>query len=281
MRVALLPSRTVGIEATGLQFGRCDREGEITPCAVSGTPWTGCARLDRPPLMRNVAGLAVAFDQSNRTRPVAVLSAPGARGVVIGCARPETRRCRRSTTAIALALTGLEERIVDGLVLTGDLRRAARCAGVAYETARKVVKSAIAKAGVRRQAELVSAWVSLQAVGEALVGSVEEPMIALFGLTPRQARIADLVARGVEREEAAWRLGISIHVVKAELRAVFETCGVHTQAALAVLTAEVRVLQAVVTASEGWMSDSRAARTPSDEDRDRQGPGCGVLAVAS
>lgn len=248
----------MGIEATGLQFGRCDREGEITPCAVSGAPWIGCARLDRP-LMRNAAGLALALDQSNRTRPVAVLSAPDARGVVVGCARPETRRYRRSTTAIALALTGLEERIVDGLVLTGDLRRAARCAGVAYETARKVVKSAIAKAGVRRQGELVAAWVSLHAVGQALVGTVEEPMITLFGLTPRQARIADLVGRGLERGEAAWRLGISIHVVKAELKAVFEACGVHTQAALAVLTAEVRVLQAVVTANKGWMSDSRAA----------------------
>lgn len=160
---------------------------------------------------------------------------------------------------IGFDLTPAEERITAGLILTGDLRRAARRAGVGYETARKVIKSAIAKAGVRRQAELVSTWVSLQAVGETLDGPIDGPLVALFDLTPRQARIADLSGRGLERSQAACRLAVSPHVVKAELKAVFDACGVHSQTALAALTAEIRVLDALVRAQDERVPEQIAA----------------------
>lgn len=215
------------------------------------------------------AGLGVIWDARGRTRLLAIV--PDARTVtqepgawlgqrqVIVCAPGHPVEGPRSEASQRLGLTRLEERTVRALVATGDLRRAAASAGVGYETARKVAKAAFTKAGVRGQGELVTLWMPLDALGETLDGPVDRPLSRLFDLTQRQARIADLVGRGLERGEAAWRLGISIHVVKAELKVVFEACGVRTQTALAALTAEIRVLEAVVTAHEGWTSARIAA----------------------
>ena len=51
--------------------------------------------------------------------------------------------------------TGLEARVTSGLVRTGDLRLAAKTAGVAYEPARKSLKSAMRKMDCHRQADLM------------------------------------------------------------------------------------------------------------------------------
>lgn len=179
-------------------------------------------------------------------------------------------------TARLLGLTGLERRVVEALVTTGDLRRAAGLAGVAYETARQAIKNAAARAGVRTQEALVSTWIRLQTGGDSPVSAYLEPFGRLHGLSERQTRIATLTAEGVGRDQVAATLGLSSHVVKTELKLVFAACGVTSVAGLAALVTRVRALTALTTATEitAETNDAEPLRLVS------RGAGQGRIAVA-
>lgn len=56
---------------------------------------------------------------------------------------------------------------------------------------------------------------------------------ARFGLTPRQAEVAVLLAGGASNKEVAGALGVSTHTVRSHAEAVFRKLNVHTRKALA------------------------------------------------
>jgi len=240
----------------GFASAACDEEGMV--CAGLGIG----ARLDRLPA-RGEAQVSLLTDSSGRTIPVAVVASKGAadwplsdtvreqqaRYALLACLPPSAADPARTEAARLFGLSGPEARVAAGLVQTGDVRRAAQRAGMSYETARKLAKSAMRKAGVRRQGELVGLWVSLQ-TGEA----VTQPMliatlIDLFQISARQAEIAAIVTDGGSRKHAAAALSLSEHAVKAELKAVFTALQVPTVAALSVLINEIRILTRIVRAT--------------------------------
>jgi DNA-binding CsgD family transcriptional regulator len=54
----------------------------------------------------------------------------------------------------------------------------------------------------------------------------------VFGLSPAQQRVAELVSEGMRLGEIAERLGVTLNTVRTHLNRVFEKTGVRTQAAL-------------------------------------------------
>ena len=93
---------------------------------------------------------ALAADLFAKSRAILLLT-------VAGCgARPDEALMRG-----AFRLTAAEARLVAALILTPDLRAAARANDIGYETARFHLKSAFAKTGTHRQAELVALMTSL------------------------------------------------------------------------------------------------------------------------
>ena len=152
--------------------------------------------------------------------------------------------------ALAFRLTAAEAGLVAALGKFGDLQRAAAERGIAYETARKFVASAMRKTGAKRQTELLRHALTVAAgdVGESeeLVRLIRD----LFGLSERQARLAILVARGATREDAAAAIGISEHRAKSDLKAVFVSCGVASAVDLSRIVAEINALEGLATACE-------------------------------
>lgn len=245
----------------------CDAEGAILFAdprfAQWGLPGEG-AQLDRLPSPCE-ARIALLCGQSGRTAIVAVAPvvqaeawplgeamrgriAPGQFAVIVCVPLTEVDPAR-SEFARALGLTGLETRVVGGLVRSGDLRSAARQARVGYETARTATKAAMRKAGVHRQGELVGLCLTLQAGEPAARPALVSALADLFRISHRQAEIAVLVANGGTRREAGEAAGVSEHVVKTELKTVFTALGVATVAALAIAIHETSILTRLATAT--------------------------------
>ena len=143
-----------------------------------------------------------------------------------------------------------EARLASALVETGDLRRAATRAGVGYQTARETLAAAMAKTGAPRQPEFVR-QLTMLAFGDLPSSEATWPTFAdAFGLTERQARLAQLVARGSTRGVAATALRTSEHTAKADLKVVYERCGVESAAALGRLVAETDALSRLAAATD-------------------------------
>jgi DNA-binding CsgD family transcriptional regulator len=68
-----------------------------------------------------------------------------------------------------------------------------------------------------------------------------ESMIALYGLTPTEARVAEQIGSGRSREEIAAELGMSENTLKTHLAHVFAKAGVSRQSELARLISEIAV----------------------------------------
>jgi pimeloyl-ACP methyl ester carboxylesterase/DNA-binding CsgD family transcriptional regulator len=221
-------------------------------------------RLDRIPA-RNGARVSLLTRRDGRTSVAAVVAPQGAADWPLSAAarsrlgreRYAVITCRplwaidpvKAEAARAFGLTRPEARVAAGLAQTGDLRGAAEWADIPYETARKAAKSAMRKAGVRRQGELVGLWVSLQTGDAVTEPALVTTLADLFAIGARQARIAVAVADGGSRKDAAAALNVSEHVVKTELTAVFAALQVPTVAALSVLINEVRILTRIVQAT--------------------------------
>jgi DNA-binding CsgD family transcriptional regulator len=56
-----------------------------------------------------------------------------------------------------------------------------------------------------------------------------------YGLTPREAETAALIALGMSYKEAAYELGITTRTVKAHMSSVYEKTGAASNVALALL----------------------------------------------
>jgi DNA-binding CsgD family transcriptional regulator len=150
--------------------------------------------------------------------------------------------------AHAYGLSRQESRLAAALSRRGDLHAAAEDTEVAYETARKLVASAMRKTGAARQTDLVRRILSAAAGGVRPPEGSTRLFAELFGLTLRQAELAQALARGATRDSAALALGISSHGAKADLRIVFQACGVANAVDLARIAAEIDALAGLATA---------------------------------
>ncbi len=157
----------------------------------------------------------------------------------------------------AFGMTGLEARVVEATLRSGSIRSGAAAAKLSYATAREAMSSALAKVGVARMPGLLHR-LSLLSLG--IFPNREEAVELLtdrWGLKPRQAQIAMLLAQGLTRGETAQSLGLSEATVKKQADIVFQTFGVSGAPALARSLSAVTAMQALADASHdrvGWMS---------------------------
>ena len=251
----------------GFASAACDRNGAVIFAGPRFRDWFREADLFRATL----AGLAaerpnVSLLTHDRTgRPVAVAAGlasvalnwpldagvraalaatPG--GYAVVAFQPSGQSWERVREAYGL--TPAEGLLVAALASHGDLQRAAAERGIAYETARKFVASAMRKTGARRQTELIRQALNV-AAGEVAEPARLTPMLRdLFGLSPAQADLAVLLSRGMTRETAGAVLGLTSNQTKAALKAIFETCGVGSAVDLARIVSEVSALEGLTTA---------------------------------
>lgn len=167
--------------------------------------------------------------------------------------RPLRRACK------AFAMTGLETRVTEATLKAGSIRDGALAARVSYATAREATSSALAKVGARRLPGLLHS-LSLLAFGIFQTGE-EAPAILVdrWGLKPRQAQIAMLLAQGLTRAETARAMEISEATVKKQADILFQILGVSGAAEMVRLISVATVMQALTSASHGrigWIDGS-------------------------
>ena len=170
-----------------------------------------------------------------------------------------------------------EARLAAALMRTFDLRRAATDIGIAYETARDTLASAMARTGARRQPEFVR-QLALLAFGDLPEHDATWQIFAdAYGLSLRAARLAQLIAFGATRGAAAAALGISEHSAKADLKTVYERCGVDGGggggAALGRIVAEVEALARLAAATDVEIIVGDTVSAPLRFVRRRRAPG--------
>jgi pimeloyl-ACP methyl ester carboxylesterase/DNA-binding CsgD family transcriptional regulator len=165
-------------------------------------------------------------------------------------------------TAQAYGLTMAESQLVAALARHGDLQLAATERGVAYETARKFVASAMRKTGTKRQTALIRQ--TLMVAAGDLPDAQNLGLIArdLFGLTPRQADLAVLLAHGATRERAASILGTTDSAAKSDLKIVFQACGVASAVDLSRLMTEINALKGLASACDVLIRSHSSASEP-------------------
>ncbi|MDZ4374190.1 MAG: LuxR C-terminal-related transcriptional regulator [Phenylobacterium sp.] len=224
---------------------RAVREGPVVSLteAADGaayTAWIGDATAAaRWPLAAEASAALTAGVE----RLVVVVSAPS---------RSSELACR---AARALDLTALEARLAEALLFAPNLDVAAADAGVGRETARDALRRINAKAGVKRTPELIARLIEVmcaaQGQGEDDAALAEQAL----GLSPGEARVAILVARGATTPEAAQALALSPETIKSHMKAVLQKTGAKGAKDLARLFVEARELVAVSSASETVFSE--------------------------
>jgi DNA-binding CsgD family transcriptional regulator/pimeloyl-ACP methyl ester carboxylesterase len=173
--------------------------------------------------------------------------------VVVSAPSRSSELARRA--ARALDLTALEARLAEALLFAPNLDVAAADAGVGRETARDALRRINAKAGVRRTPELIARLIAVMCAAGDQPGGDEALAESAFGLTPGEARVAALVARGATAPEAAQALGLSPETVKTHMKAVLQKTGAKGAKDLARMLVEARELVAVASAAEPVLGD--------------------------
>lgn len=150
----------------------------------------------------------------------------------------------------AYGLSGLQTRVALETIRLGNVRDAALALDVAYATAREALAEAMRRARAPRLPALVHRLTSL-AFGVMPDEDPTRALADLWGLTPRQAAIAGLVAQGLSRGGAAQALGLGEAVVRKELETVHLLLQVRTGAQLARRIAEAQALTWLIRATGG------------------------------
>jgi len=219
---------------------RAQREGQIVSlvegaAGAAFTAWIGdAAAAARWPLGAEAAA--------------ALHAGQGRLAVVVSAPSRSSELARRA--ARALDLTALEARLAEALLFAPSLETAAADAGVGRETARDALRRINAKAGVRRTPELVARLIAIMCVAVDQDGGDEALAATAFNLTPAEARVAALVARGATAPEAAQTLGLGAETVKTHMKAVLQKTGAHGAKDLARLLVEARELLNVAGATD-------------------------------
>lgn len=150
----------------------------------------------------------------------------------------------------AYGLSGLQTRVALETIRLGNVRDAALALDVAYATAREALAEAMRRVRAPRLPALVHRLTSL-AFGVMPDEDPTRALADLWGLTPRQAAIAGLVAQGLSRGGAAQALGLGEAVVRKELETVHLLLQVRTGAQLARRIAEAQALTWLTRATGG------------------------------
>lgn len=249
----------------------CDGDGNIVIADPAFAAWAAPLHRGRAELGSLKAGKArVSYLLEDKGKFIAVAAAPlaaarhwplapevrqtlerGEAEFALVAHLPPTLQPRGLANAARLfGFTAREASMAEALVRGGDVRAAAAMEGIGYETGRDVIKSAMAKAGCHRQGEFVALCLQIES-GEQPGDLAIEPVLRdIFGLTERQARIADTIARGLTREECAARLGLSVHIVKTELKAIFAICELTSLVQLTTLVAHIQAVAALAEATD-------------------------------
>lgn len=161
----------------------------------------------------------------------------------------------------AYGLSGLQTRVVLATIRTGAVRTAAQSLGISLHTAREALAGAMKRAREPRLAGLVSRLSTL-AFGVLPEDDSTGVLEDLWGLTPRQAAIAGLIASGATRSGVAAALALSHAVVRKELERVHLVLQVSTSAALARKVVETRALRWLTAATQGDLGFMEAGLEP-------------------
>jgi pimeloyl-ACP methyl ester carboxylesterase/DNA-binding CsgD family transcriptional regulator len=160
----------------------------------------------------------------------------------------------------AFNLTASQTRVAQAVIRAGSIKTAAAALGISHVTARETLSEVYRRTGARRLPELVGLLSGL-AFGALPSKSDHAPLLVdVWGLTPKQASIALLIAGGAAREEAARTLGLSLAVVRKELEQVFATLRVDSASELARTVSTLSALGALLAATGGRLgfTDPRA-----------------------
>lgn len=150
-------------------------------------------------------------------------------------------------------LTGLQTRVAMATIRCGTIKQAAAQLGISYDTARETLSEAMRRVGVDRLPALVASLASL-AFGVLPEGYAAGLLEDIWGLSPRQAALAALIAEGLSRDAAAQRLGISRATAKKELDRIYGCLGVSSAAALARAVIEAQALSCTTAATRGQVA---------------------------
>lgn len=196
---------------------------------------------------------------------------------IVVLASPANQFQRPLETACgAFGLTGLQTRVALETIRTGGVRPAAEKLEISYHTAREALADAMARVRAPRLPALVGRLVSL-AFGVLPDAGEPDVLGDAWGLSPRQAAIAFLIADGMTRAEAATALGLGEAVVKRELNEVYGLLQVGTAAALARKVVEANALSWMVRSTGGDIGVIEAGAEPL---RLIHRPGGGRIAVS-
>ena len=165
------------------------------------------------------------------------------------------------TACGAFGLTGLQTRVALETIRTGGVRTAAEKLEISYHTAREALADAMARVRAPRLPALVRRLVSL-ALGVMPDADDADILGDAWGLSPRQAAIAGLIADGMTRAEAAAALGLGEAVVKRELNEVYGLLQVGTAAALARKVVEANALNWMMRSTGGDIGVIEAGAEP-------------------
>jgi pimeloyl-ACP methyl ester carboxylesterase/DNA-binding CsgD family transcriptional regulator len=168
--------------------------------------------------------------------------------VVVSAPSRSSELARRA--ARTLDLTALEARLAEALLFAPNLDVAAADAGVGRETARDALRRINAKLGVRRTPELIARLIGVMCAAQGEPADDEALAETAFGLTPGEARVAALVAKGATAPEAAQALTLSAETVKTHMKSVLAKTGAKGAKDLARLLAEARELVAFASSAE-------------------------------
>ncbi|MCW5759438.1 MAG: hypothetical protein KIS90_06690, partial [Phenylobacterium sp.] len=107
-----------------------------------------------------------------------------------------------------------------------------------------------AKMGVRRTPELIARLIGVMCAAQGEPADDEGLAETALGLTPAEARVAALVAKGATSPEAAQTLNLSAETVKTHMKSVLAKTNAKGAKDLARLLAEARELVAFASAAE-------------------------------
>lgn len=152
----------------------------------------------------------------------------------------------------AYGLTGLQTRVALLTIRMGNVKAAAASLGVSFHTAREALAEVMRRTHAQRLPAVVLKLTSL-AFGVLPDENSADVLTDQWGLSPRQAGIAGLIAGGLSRAQAARALGLSEAVVKKELDQAYQVLQVGSAAALARKLVEANALHWLMRATRGDM----------------------------
>jgi DNA-binding CsgD family transcriptional regulator len=97
-------------------------------------------------------------------------------------------------------------------------------------------------------------------------------LAGLFGLSPAEARLASIMAAGIDLQTAAEEMGVARDTARNQIKAIFAKTGERRQSELAELLAKLADVTALIARSHHRCSRAAAAARPCQRARPRRRP---------